>query len=103
MKKSLLLILAVFTINFANAQGFKFGIKAGWNYSSVTGGDQNQYIGDADYKNSYHFGIIPAFQFNGFLGLRPELLYTSKGFQLNQTFTNATGGSTDVEIKTNLN
>ena len=102
MKKFLLLILAVFSFTCANAQ-FKFGIKGGLNYSSVTGGDQDTYIGDADYKNSYHFGIMPNFQFGGMFGFKPELLYSSKGFQLNETFNNEYGGTSDVEIKTNLN
>lgn len=103
MKKPLLLIAALFAFTFANAQSFKFGIKGGVNYSSVTGGDKEDYIGDADYKTSYHFGIMPKFQFGGILGLKPELLYTSKGFQLNEKFNNVMGGTTDVEIKTNLN
>ncbi len=104
MKKSLLLIAALFAFSFANAQAFKFGLKAGWNYSSVTGGD-NDFFGDPDYKNSYHFGIMPAFEFNGFLGLRPEILYTSKGFATNFTDPriNTLGGYNEIEQKTNFN
>jgi hypothetical protein len=105
MKKALLLIVAVFAFTFANAQGFKFGVKAGWNYSSVSGGDKDSF-GDPDYKNSYHFGIMPDFRFGGMFGLRPEILYSSKGYQLNtaSSFTDASGTTDiDVEQKTNLN
>jgi hypothetical protein len=103
MKKSLLLILALFSFTLANAQGFKFGLKGGWNYSNVTGGDKEAYLGDPDYKNSYHVGAVFLYEINDMVGIKPEVLYTSKGFQLNDKFTNAMNGTTDAEIKTNLN
>ncbi|MBK0403406.1 PorT family protein [Adhaeribacter sp. BT258] len=105
MKKALLLIAAIFAFNFANAQGFKFGLKGGANYSNVTGGDKEDFFGDPDYKTSYHFGVVGLYELDadGFLGIKPELLYTSKGYQLNNKFDNELGGKTDLEVKTNLN
>jgi hypothetical protein len=105
MKKSLLLIVALFAFTFANAQGFKFGAKAGVNYSSISGGEKETIFGDPDYKTSYHFGLMGLYGFgdDGFIGIKPELLYTSKGYQLNDKFDNELGGTTDLEIKTNLN
>jgi hypothetical protein len=105
MKKSLLLILAVFAFSFANAQGFKFGIKGGVNLSTFTGGDKGSIFGDTDYKTSYHFGIMPEFHFSDFLGLTPEILYTSKGAQNTYSLpgTVSPGGTDLYNDKINLN
>ena len=105
MKKAFLLIAAIFAFNFAHAQGFKFGIKGGVNYSSVTGGEKNTIFGDPDYKTSYHFGVVGLYELDsdGFLGIKPEVLYSSKGYQLNTKFDNELGGTTDLEQKTNIN
>ena len=84
MKKSLLLILAVFSFTFAQAQGFKFGVKGGGNYSSFTGGDKDNF-GEPDYKFGYHIGLTSLLELDsdGFLGIKPELYYITKGFQVN--------------------
>lgn len=103
MKKALLLFAAIFAFTFANAQGFKFGVKGGVNYSTVSGGDKGTF-GDPDYKTSYHFGVVGLYELDsdGFLGIKPELLYTSKGYQLNNKF-DLMGDTYDIENKTNLN
>jgi hypothetical protein len=107
MKKPLLLIAALFAFTFANAQGFKFGIKGGVNLSTFTGGDKESTFGDPDYKTSYHFGIVPGYQFDDFLGIKPEILYSSKGYQRTYTLPSAvagnTGGEDTYNDKTNLN
>lgn len=107
MKKALLLIVAVFAFSFANAQGFKFGVKGGVNLSTFTGGDKESIFGDPDYKTSYHFGIIPGYQFDDFWGIKPEILYSSKGYQLTYTLptsnVNVPGGTDHYNEKTNLN
>ncbi len=84
MKKSLLLILALFTFTFANAQGFKFGVKGGGNYSSFSGGDKDNF-GEPDWKFGYHIGLTSLYELDsdGFLGIKPELYYITKGFQVN--------------------
>lgn len=117
MKKSLLLILAVFSFTFANAQGFKFGVKGGGNYSSLGGSDKdkvgvyienNHWTGDAKYKYGYHMGLTSLLGFgdDGFLGLRTDLLYTTKGFQVDQTATTTINGASvtsETQVKRSLN
>lgn len=105
MKKVFLLALTIFAFNFANAQGFKFGVKGGVNYSTVSGGEKETIFGDPDYKTSYHLGVVGQYDLDadGFLSIKPELLYTSKGFQLNDKSDMPGGGSMDLEIKTNMN
>jgi hypothetical protein len=99
MKKSLLLILAVFSFTFANAQGFRFGVKGGGNYSSFSGGDKDNF-GEPDYKFGYHLGLTSLYEFDsdGFLGIKPELYYITKGFQVNSEIP-ATGLTNRYEIE----
>jgi hypothetical protein len=111
MKKSLLLILAVFSFTFANAQGFKIGIKGGGNYSSLGGSDKDkvgvyikgdQYTGDAKYKYGYHMGLTSLYEIDDFWGIKIDALYTTKGFQVQQT--TAVGVNTlKTEVKRSLN
>ena|SRR5688572_4857409 len=117
MKKSLLLILAVFSFTFANAQGFKFGVKGGGNYSSLGGSDKdkvgvyienNHWTGDAEYKYGYHMGLTSLLTFDAddFLGLRIDALYTTKGFQVDQTATSTINGvstTSETQVKRSLN
>src|SRR5688572_12697023 len=111
MKKSLLLILAVFSFTFANGQGFKFGVKGGGNYSSLYGADKhkvgvyiegNQWTGPADYKFGYHMGLTSLMEFDDFWGLRIDALYTTKGFQVDQKSV-ANAITTETQIKRSLN
>ena len=106
MKKSLLLILAIFSFTFAQAQGFRFGVKGGGNYSSFTGGDK-EVFGEPDYKFGYHLGVAALYELDsdGFLGIKPELYYITKGFQVNQEIARspATGNTrSEIESKRNL-
>lgn len=114
MKKSLLLIMALFSFTFANAQGFQFGVKGGGNYSSLGGADKDKvgvyikgdhFTGDAKYKYGYHMGLTSLLGFgdDGFLGLRTDLLYTTKGFQVDQKNTLANGNVEDIQVKRSLN
>lgn len=105
MKKSLLLLLAVFSFTFANAQGFKFGVKGGGNYSSFSGGDKDAF-GEPDWKFGYHLGLTSLYELDsdGFLGIKPELYYITKGFQVNGEIdlTSLGGTRTEFESKRNL-
>ncbi|WP_210489482.1 porin family protein [Rufibacter aurantiacus] len=77
MKKVVFLIAALFTTYFAQAQdGIKLGLKAGVNVSSVVG------------KDTENLGNLLGLHAGGFLdyglsdqfSIRPELLYSLKGF-----------------------
>ncbi|KAA9324977.1 porin family protein [Adhaeribacter soli] len=116
MKKSLLLILAVFAFTYANAQGFRLGVKGGGNYSSLSGEDQdfagiytddNVYFGDADYKFGYHFGLTSLYEIDDFWGIKIDALYTTKGFQIKDKQADLSsdnmGGTTEFEVKRSLN
>ncbi|WP_205503444.1 porin family protein [Rufibacter psychrotolerans] len=82
MKKIVLFVAAVLSFSFAQAQnGPRFGIKAGANYSNISGDLDNQDI----YKNKFGFvgGITSNFDLSGdgFLSLQPELLFSQRGYQ----------------------
>lgn len=76
MKKSLILIISVvfFSLN-AQAQGVKFGVKAGANYANFSGADADGFNG----LTSYHVGAILELNVFENFSVQPELLYSSQG------------------------
>ncbi|WP_181307794.1 porin family protein [Rufibacter sp. XAAS-G3-1] len=82
MKKIVLLVAAVLSFGVAQAQnGPKIGLRAGANYSNLSGDLENQDI----YENKFGFvgGLTANFDLSGdgFLSLQPELLYSQRGYQ----------------------
>lgn len=59
----------------AQAQGIKFGAKAGASLTSITGKDVD---GNA-YKFGFHGGLMANFAFNDMVSIQPEVLYSMKG------------------------
>jgi hypothetical protein len=80
MKKIALLLLAGLSFSFAQAQSAKVGLKAGANYSNISGG-----LDEDVYQNKFGFngGVTANFSLtdDGFLSLQPELLYSQKGYK----------------------
>ena len=66
-------LLAAFTT--ATAQETSWGIKAGANYSTLSGSGE---IG-TDYMLGYHAGLVAEFQLSPKFALQPELLYSLEG------------------------
>ena len=93
MKKIALLLLAGLSFSFAQAQGVQFGLKAGVNYSNLAGDL------DDEVNNENKLGFVGGITTNlplssdGFFNLAPELLYSSKGYQSDDSeFTNPVDG-----------
>ena len=77
MKKTLLVLIAGFSIATAKAQ-FKFGVEAGVNRSYITGSNvQWGYHG----MYNYNAGIFAVLPITKFVSFGPELLYDRKGGQ----------------------
>ncbi|ALJ01368.1 porin family protein [Rufibacter tibetensis] len=82
MKKIVLFFAAVLSFSVAQAQtGPKIGLRAGANYSNISGDLDNQDV----YKNKIGFvgGLTANFDLtgDGFLSVQPELLYSQRGYQ----------------------
>ncbi|QHL87739.1 outer membrane beta-barrel protein [Nibribacter ruber] len=76
MKKLILLVAAVFTVSFAQAQGgIKLGLKAGANLASFSGEDAD----DAKNKFGFHVGGFLDYGISEMVSIRPEVLYSMKG------------------------
>lgn len=83
MKKITLLLAAVFTIGFVNAQEKKdvsFGIKGGLNVSSLTnvaedGADSNPLVG-------FHVGLFGEFMIGDKFAIQPEVVYSTQGVEI---------------------
>ncbi len=74
MKKTLLIIIAAFTLS-TQAQETLFGVKAGLNLASIGGDD----AGDAKTRSSFHIGGLVEIPVSEKFSVQPELLYSSQG------------------------
>lgn len=75
MKKLLLIaVAALFSFTALNAQ-VNFGVKAGVNFSDITGEMVDSFNG----RTSLHFGVMSEFMLGEKFGLQPELQYSSQG------------------------
>ena len=84
MKKLFLTAVAVFAFGFTNAQEIKFGVKAGLNMASLSGGDA--YYGSYGRKAGFHVGGLAEIKINDKFSVQPELLYSLKGADFNFGF-----------------
>ncbi|MBC6992300.1 MULTISPECIES: porin family protein [Hymenobacter] len=92
MKKTTVVLATLFSaaaFSSAHAQGVRLGLRAGANYSNLTGNIQNENT----YNNKVGFmgGVIlnADLSGDGFLSIQPEVLYSQKGFENKPTeYTN---------------
>ncbi|GGK84719.1 porin family protein [Rufibacter glacialis] len=83
MKKIVLFVAAALTFSVAQAQnGPRIGIKAGANYSNISG---KELANEDIYENKLGFvgGLTANFDLtgDGFLSIQPELLFSQRGYQ----------------------
>ena len=102
MKKIGLLLVALFSLSFAQAQ-VKLGVKGGINYSNVAGNLRDE----VSYDNKVGFlgGVtanIPLIS-DGFLSLQPELLYSQKGYQYRDDEVTINNAKYSIKGKRNFN
>ena len=62
-----------------DSKNFSYGLKAGINYSTITGGDR------ATTKSAAVFGAFGAIRFGSDVGISAELLYSRQGCEVTQT------------------
>ncbi|WP_205503443.1 porin family protein [Rufibacter psychrotolerans] len=89
MKKLVFFIAALFMTYFAQAQGeIKVGIKAGGNFSNWTGDDveafEELFDTKMEYKFGFHAGLFADYSFSEMVSVRPELLYSLKGWKMEE-------------------
>jgi hypothetical protein len=83
MKKITLLLVAVFTVGFVNAQDkedMSFGVKGGLNVSSITNSDQDGV--NSKSLIGFHVGFFGEFMISDKFAIQPELLYSAQGVKL---------------------
>lgn len=73
MKKLILSFFAVIAFGTLNAQDMKFGVKAGANFSNLTGDV------DADGRTGFYFGGLVDFAISEKFHVQPEVLYSMEG------------------------
>lgn len=81
MKKVLLSLgLVAILSGAAQAQGIKFGAKAGASLTNVVGDDASN---DNSYKFGFNGGVLANFGINDMFSIQPEVLYSMKGAKTN--------------------
>ena len=81
MKKLLFcLAIAVFGLANVNAQGIKLGVKAGFNFASISGDD----IPGSGVVTSFHFGAVAEIPISDKFSFQPELMYSGQGYGLDK-------------------
>lgn len=71
----LAIFISLMSFSAAMAQQADFGIKAGANYSTLSGNE----VGETDYLVGFHVGLIAEYQLSPKFALQPELLYSMEG------------------------
>lgn len=98
MKKVILSVVALAAFGFAaQAQDIKFGVKAGLNYSTLTGDAVNDPSGRA----GLHIGGLVELKLTDKFSIQPELLYSMQGVQDEYSYTEF-GVTVKEETKTKL-
>jgi opacity protein-like surface antigen len=104
--KKLIIILAIsfFTVQYADAQLFKFGIKAGVGFSSlkiddlaITDGSDVYDLVTGDKAVGYHVGIQTQFKV-AVVVIKPELYFNAGGGTIEQIEDNGVVGVMDVKF-----
>ncbi|WP_221392204.1 porin family protein [Dyadobacter sp. NIV53] len=74
MKKSVFTVILFFAVQFAFAQKFSLGPKAGVNISNYTGGNI-----ESDVLVGYHIGGVLNYGFGNVFSIQPEVLFSTQG------------------------
>ncbi|MBM1105339.1 PorT family protein [Aurantibacter crassamenti] len=100
----LLFTLLTLIPNVTGAQEAKFGVKGGLNYSSIVGDLTN----GMKFRLSGHGGVYLEVDFSNKFSFRPELLYSSQGFQFSTDLSSiqnqgSSGNENDYRTNVQLN
>jgi len=99
MKKVAVAAFAILTFSFASAQDIKFGVKAGANFSTLTG---DAVADDVEMKPGFHAGGLVEIKFTDKLSLQPEVLFSLQGAKTSDRFDDGLGNIERTESKVNL-
>lgn len=99
MKKIVLSAFAILTIGLVHAQDLRFGVKAGLNLATLSGGATNE---DATMKVGFHAGGLMEVKFTDKLALQPELLFSLQGTKIDGRVDYGGGEYDEYSDKLNL-
>ena len=79
MKKVLLVtVAAILGLTNINAQEIKFGVKAGLNFSTISGDDTREL--DIGITTDFNFGVLAEIPISEKFSFQPELMYSGQGY-----------------------
>ncbi len=95
MKKLFYIVAVALVSTGAFAQKLSYGVKAGLNFSTITGDEffftADDMYADKSMRIGFHAGLTGECRFNDFIGMQAELLYSQQG--LRQTSKDSDGKS----------
>lgn len=102
MNKLLVLAGFMLVINFSGkAQSIKkpvrFGVKGSINFSNIVKNDKNNNF-ETSYLTGYNFGVTVDLRLLSNLAFTPELLYSTKGYQLKSSAGNRSTTTTFIDL-----
>jgi opacity protein-like surface antigen len=80
MKKSFFFLFAFALFFSIQAQGLRFGVKAGANFADFSGSDAKDL--STDMKVGFHIGALVEFKLFENFSIQPEVMYSTKGAKL---------------------
>ncbi len=79
MKNLIFVFILIISFTKCYSQEFRFGIKGGFNFSTLNGSDAS----NLDSRFNYHAGVSFRIGLTDILALQPEIIYSSQGFTNN--------------------
>ncbi len=102
MRKSRFILVVLFLLSsFLKAQEVQFGLKGGLSYSSVIG----DLTDGLKFRLSGHAGVFVELEFSENFSFKPEILYSSQGFQFSSDLATIQNGgvvSDENDFRTNV-
>lgn len=77
-------VIVVLGLSNVNAQEIKLGVKAGLNFSSITGDNAS----DFGITTDFNFGFMAEIPISEKFSFQPELLYSGQGAEISLTYLN---------------
>jgi len=88
------LLIAVLTVSYANAQ-FTFGARAGFNLTNMSGfnddNDELEFDFNTKLKPGFQFGVVGDFALNKSFSIQPGILFATQGFKISEDFISFIG------------
>ncbi|MGY5847540.1 porin family protein [Salegentibacter sp. HM20] len=100
MKFGLICILFLWISGGMLAQEISFGAKGGVNFANFGGDDADEI--NTESLTGFHLGLLALWKFSEKFAFQPEVLYSSQGAKVSESFFDEDFGNMNVDVKLKL-